>query len=266
MDIYSKEELEKQKKKRKNAKIAMIAVSAAAVVMCIVMACTVKPLNETSHKFWASAALSLAACFDVYVSSFVLPYLDPESSSKRSKFRRVLRNIFRQLLLYLSCIILSTVAVTFVFNCITDTVPAKKVTIFADVPSMNSQELEEELNKDLPEGIKMVKAHPFSYTMFGLASDDSSDIYIVEKSSIEKYIEHFAPVSEFLEPRDVFKYYEHDGTAYGIQVYGDAARCAAGYMDYEEGGEYYLFFGRLSVHPGRDGAAAYIAERLLMLK
>ena len=85
MDIYSKEELEKQKKKRKNAKIAMIAVSAAAVVMCIVMACTVKPINETSHKFWASAALSLAACFDVYICSFVLPYLDPESSSKRSK-------------------------------------------------------------------------------------------------------------------------------------------------------------------------------------
>ena len=65
MEIYSEEELKRQKLIRKRARIAMAAVSAAAVIVCVVMFCTVTPFNEGSCRTWAVAALSVAALRDI---------------------------------------------------------------------------------------------------------------------------------------------------------------------------------------------------------
>ena len=224
MEIYTKEELERQKKIKKRAKAAMIIVSAAVLAFCLVMFCTVDPLNEASHRAWTIAAVSAAACFDVYVCSFVLPYLRPDavSGKKTGKAGRTLRNILRQLLLYVLCVILSAIAVTFIFGRITDTVPAKKVTVYADVRSIRSAELETVLGEDLPEGIKMVKVHSFEYELFGF-SGGGADIFIVEKSRAEDFIGNFAPLYDFLAPRDIFKIYEYDGTAYGVLIHSGSA-------------------------------------------
>ena len=268
MEIYSKEELDRQREERKRAKIVMAAVTAAAVIFCVVMLCVVTPLNEKLCRALAIAAAALAGCVDIYIVGFILPYIRPDSFYKpgTGKVKRVLKNILRQLLLYIMWSIIAGLAVSFIFNQVTDTVPAKKVTIFADVPSMSSAELEAELGKDLPEGIKMVKAHTFSYSMFGMAGDNQSDIFIVKKSDVEEYIENFAPLSGFLAPRDIYQYYMHDGVPYGVLVKSSGPGIAASYIEYEEGEEYYMFFGKLSPHPGTDGAAAYIAKRLFLLK
>ena len=267
MEIYSEEELKRQKLIRKRARMAMAAVSAAAVIVCVVMFCTVTPFNEGSCRTWAVAALSVAACFDVYVGSFVLPYLKPQPSGKsRSKAGRVAGNLLRQLLLYILCVLFAAIFTTFVFGRIRDTVPEKKISIFADVPAVKSAELEVLFSEDLPEGIKMVKVRTFDYDYFGFAGGNEADIYIVEEANAEKYLEHFAPVSEFLPPRSIYQYYIHDGEPYGVLVKGGGNACAAQYVDYQEGRDYYLFFGKQSRHPGQDGAAAYIAERLMMLR
>ena len=268
MEIYSEEELKRQKLRRKRAKIAAAAVSGAALVICVVSFCVVTPLNEKACRAAAIIAASAASCFDVYVCGYVLPYIRPDQFGKQPKTKggKVARNLGRQLLLYLLCIILSAIVTTFIFGRITDAVPAKKVSVFAEVSSIKSAELETELNEDLPEGIRMVKVRTFDYDLFGFAGGNEADIFIVKKSDAEEYMEHFAPVSEFLAPRDIFQYYMHDGVPYGVLVKGSGPGAAASYIEYEEDGEYYMFFGKLSAHPGTDGAAAYIAERLLLLK
>ena len=267
MEIYSEEELKRQKLIRKRAKTAMAAVSAAAVVVCVVMFCMVTPFNERPCRICAAAALSLAACFDVYVCGYVLPYIRPDAYGKpRSKTGKVVRNLLRQLLLYLLCIVLAAIFTTFVFGRIRDTVPEKKVSVFADVPAVKSAELEVLFSEDLPEGIKMVKVHTFDYDVLGFAGGNEADIFIVEAANAEKYMEHFAPVSEFLPPRSIYQYYIHDGTPYGILIKGGGNASAAQYIEYQEGRDYYLFFGKQSHHPGQDGAAAKTAERLMLLR
>ena len=267
MEIYSEEELKRQKLIRKRAKKAMAAVSAVAVIVCVVMFCVVTPFNERPCRICAAAARAVAACFDVYVSGYVLPYIRPDAYGKpKSKAGKVARNLLRQLLLYLLCIILSAIFTTFVFGRIRDTVPAKKISIFADVPSVKNAELEVLFSEDLPEGIKMVKAHTFDYDVLGFAGGSEADIFIVEASDAEKYLEHFAPVSEFLPPRSVYQYYVHGGVPYGVLIKGGGNASASDYIDYQEGRDYYLFFGNKSLHPGQDGAAAYIAERLMTLR
>ncbi|MBQ1712224.1 MAG: hypothetical protein II024_03230, partial [Firmicutes bacterium] len=92
------------------------------------------------------------------------------------------------------------------------------------------------------------------------------DIFIVEAANAEKYMEHFAPVSEFLPPHSIYQYYVHGRVPYGVLIKGGGNASASDYIDYQEGRDYYLFFGNKSLHPGQDGAAAYIAERLMTLR
>lgn len=246
MEIYSREELDKQKIRKKRAKIIMAAVSFAALAVCVVLFCIVEPLNEKTCRIWAVVAASAAACFDMYVVGFVLPYLKPDAFAKsRSKAGRVLRNILRQLLLYLLCIILAAVFTTFIFNRITDTTADKKVSVFIDSSSIKSAEMENELDKDLPEGIKLVKVHSFDYDFFGFSGADEADIYIVRGSRVQELSDHLVPGA--------------------VPVYGNGAEAAASYIEYDEGEEYYLFLGKKSAHL-EDGAAGYIVERLLRLK
>ena len=268
MEIYSEEELKRQKARKKRAKIAMAAVSGAALIVCVVLFCVVTPLNEKTCRAAAIVIASAAACFDVYVCGYVLPYIRPDQFGKQpgSKAGKVARNILRQLLLYLLCIILSAIFTTFIFNRITDTVPEKKVSVFAEVRSVKSAELEMALDRDLPEGIKMVKVRTFDYDLFGFAGSSGADIFIVEESRAEEYMEHFAPAAEFLEPRDIFKYYMHDGEPYGVLIHSGAVGGASEYFAYEDGKDYYMFFGNASAHPGTDGAASYVADQLLKMK
>ncbi len=273
MDIYSREEIAEQKDMRKHAKTAMVIVSAVAVVFCIVLMCLVNPVRSMRFRVFASVALSVAGCFDIYMMSFVLPYMRPRPKKRTpaGKVLKVLSNILHQLHIYVIWIILAVMLASFLFNLVTDTTAAKKVTIFVDVETLREAELETMLNNDLPEGIKMTKVHPFTYSVFGMNTVGGDDIYIVKESDIEKYLEGFAPLSEFIDVPEGRSVYISEGIAYGIFYRPDASQMGP-VLDYDDvlidwdpKENYYLFFGKNGLHPGKDGAAAYIARKLLAI-
>ncbi|MBQ9890263.1 MAG: hypothetical protein IJM39_02530 [Firmicutes bacterium] len=255
MEMYSREEIAGQKNLRKRAKLAAVIISVLAAVVCVVLLITVKPLNETLFRVIASAAAAVAGCFDIYIASFVMPYMRPKPRQRKTggKILHVLGNILRQTHMYIIWILLSAVLVSFLFNLATDTSRAKKVTVYVDAPDVASAQVETRLNADLPEGIKMTKVHTFSYHTFGMGNLGADDIYLVKEENTEQYAEGFAPLEGYYQFRSIDHYWVKDGVVYGVL------------MEFE-GEEYYLFFGKDCVHPGKDGAAAYIAERLMERK
>ena len=80
---------------------------------------------------------------------------------------QVLKNIWSQLHRWVFWALLSTVFWGWIFTMVTDTVPEKKVTVYVLTEECRSTELALQLEEDRPEGIKMIKVHPFSYAAFG---------------------------------------------------------------------------------------------------
>ena len=266
--MYTSDEISGQKELRRHARIAMAAVSGAAVLVCAVLLIAVRPVNDTLFRVIATAAVVLAGCFDIYMASYVLPYMRPRPKKRSLPGRagHVAGNILRQLHMYIIWGIVAGIFVSFLFNLRTDTVPLKKVTVWVDVADVQSEYFETELDRHLPEGIKLVKVHSTSYSLFGLEQIGSDDIYILPEDSAEAYLQGFAPLSEFAEIGDDLFYKDND--AYGILVCSaDGERCAAGkYIEYRQGRNYYLFFGKDSLHKGPAGAAVQIARDLLGLE
>ena len=296
MEIYTREEIAEQKNLRKKARLAAVVISAAAFLLCLVLLILVKPLNEKSFRIAACIAAALAGCFDIYIASFIMPYMRPKPVRRKTggKVLHVLGNIVRQTHMYIIWILLSAVLVSFLFNLATDTRPAKKVTIYADVESIRQPELETVLGENLPEGIRMVKVRTFSYHTFGMGKLGADDIYIVSADNMEQYAEGFAAAEDFLgkektaelveaaqlrlrdgqvQVKSPGSFYGKDGKLCGILIYYYPA-CESGaaseYIDYSKSGadavSYYLCFGKDSLHPGKDGAAADAAAKLLQLK
>ena len=271
MDIYSSDEIAKQKIIRRRARLAMALVSAAAVIFCAVLMCCVDPLRAPLFRFMASAAIAAAGCFDIYILTYVFPYTRPRPKKRNAGgwILKILSNIFHQLHMYCIWIILSAMLVFFLFNCVTDTSASKKVTVFIDVEKLSEAELEVQLNKDLPAGIKMTKVHSFTYSVFGMNEVGNDDIYIVKESDIERFIEGFAPLDGFLDVRDDRPVYSSGGTVYGILYRPDEAQMGPIFdrdyklIEWDPSASYYLFFGKNGLHQGRDGAAAYIAKKML---
>ena len=79
---------------------------------------------------------------------------------------RVLRHIFSRFYAYVLWFFFAFLICGLVFSRLGDTDAAHKVTLFADVPSMRDVELAAALEEELPEGVRMIKVHPFSYAMF----------------------------------------------------------------------------------------------------
>ena len=160
-----------------------------------------------------------------------------------------------------------------IFSLITDTAPAKKISLYVDGTVSRPVELAAMLEEILPEGIRMVKVHPFSYAMMDSESIRRADLFILPEQEIDVYREWLAPLPEDLspEPQGLLV---RDSIPLGIPVYdAEAALCAAGScISYAESGypdqTWYLCFGSQSLHtPGVPGAldstAVMIAESLI---
>ncbi len=184
---------------------------------------------------------------------------------------RHLKAFFSSVPKYLLWAVLSTLFWLWIFTILNDAPAEKKVTLYADVPVLADPGLSVCLEQDLPEGIRMVRAHSFSYVMFGDAALTGADIFIVKGSDAERYRESFAPLPEAFAKRypDALSV---NGSPSGIRVFdaetGTGAACS--YITYAEPGtaaeDYYLFFGAESLHCGRQDTAAYrIAELFLQL-
>ncbi len=176
---------------------------------------------------------------------------------------KILKNIWSQLHLYLLWLLASALIWGLVFSFVTDAPPEKKVTVFIDTEACRDQALREELEKTLPEGIRMIQVHPFSYAMFNEQTLLDADIFIVPEANVGPYHESFLPAPEGIGA---------EGPRGGIPVYDAASGrgAAAAYIRYEPGEDYYLFFGVNSLHAaslsGRgDDAALAVADALLRL-
>ena len=183
------------------------------------------------------------------------------------RVRRLLSSIPK----YLLWAVLSTLFWMWIFTLITNTSADKKVVLYADVPAVADPELAIELEKSMPEGIKMVKAHAFSYLAFIDAEIAGGDIYIVRGSDISSYAEDLLPLPEIYAAKGETA--GHQGVTYGLKIYDAASDtgAASSYITYT-GGErktedFYLCFGISSIHCGElDEAAFVIADALLSLK
>ena len=108
---------------------------------------------------------------------------------------RVLRRIFSRLYVYILWCFLAFLAVGLLFSRIDDTDAARKVTLFADVPAVEDAALASYLEEVMPEGIRMIKVHPFSYAMFDSDNLLSADLYIVPASHVEDYAGSFRSIA-----------------------------------------------------------------------
>lgn len=180
---------------------------------------------------------------------------------------RVLKNIVTQLHRWVFWALLSAVFWAWIFTLLTDTVPAKKVTLFVQVEECRAEELALRLEEELPEGIKMVKVHPFSYILFDNGELQVADLYVVRASEMESLLTDFVPLGEEDWDSGGREPYVSDGKIYGVKIWDASGKGSAGdYLGYEPGEDYYLCMNADSPHLGNgDGAALRIAEALLKL-
>lgn len=183
----------------------------------------------------------------------------------------VFRKFTSGLLIYLTFLVLSTIVWGWLFSIVTDTTPEKKITVYFDCEVRDTQ-LAAFLEEELPEGIRMVKVHSFSYAFFDVNALESGDIFIVAKSAAGNYRDSFAPL-EGIEGTVL----SIEGVPSGVRIF-DAKKGSGGADQYaayvNEAGapeDFYLFFGAKSIHYAKnenavDNAALLVAKRLLELK
>ena len=184
------------------------------------------------------------------------------------KFRRFL-SLIPALVLWL---MLSVLVWGFVFTRITDTAPARKLTLFIDTQVTDATALAVRLEEAISGNIRMVKVHPFTYAMLDGEQLKAADLFIIRADHMEIYGDWLTPLPE--EMWGSGTEYVRDGAAWGILAF-DAEKktgIASGCINYLPPGEpeygYYLCFGSQSLHlQGKSNAvdnAAADAARLLL--
>lgn len=154
----------------------------------------------------------------------------------------------------------------FVFSFLTDTTPAKKLSVYISAENVDGTELAARLeDSGLPDGIRMVKARSFSYAAFSDGDLQTADLYVVKASEAAEWRDSFLPLPDGLAG-DL----NLGDSVCGIRVYD--AESGTGLFDdligYAVPGvpaeDYYLFFGAGSQHTGSgDGGALWLAQRFL---
>ena len=182
---------------------------------------------------------------------------------------RVLRSIFSRFYLYVLWAFLAVLLFGSIFNRLTDTDPAHKVTLFADVPAVSDRELAWELEQSAPEGIRMVQVHPFSYAMFDAENLLSADLYIIPESHAEDYASSFRSLEG--AGFDPAGGYIREGELWGLKVWDHESGqgVAAAFIQYPNE-DCWLFVNARSGHirtlsGDGDDAALEIAKALLEL-
>ncbi|MBQ1684006.1 MAG: hypothetical protein II072_00635 [Clostridia bacterium] len=191
---------------------------------------------------------------------------------------RVIRKILSNLHRYVLWLLVSVLLWSWVFTFLNDTTAKRKVMLFVNVPAVDDAALEKALSAELPDGIKMIKVHPFEYAAFLADEADNADMYILSASDLAKNFDRLQVV-----PEDAFEgraLFTDGGEVYGVCVYdAESGKGAAqSFLDFvDQSGEhlypnenYYLCFNKKSMHigvwnDGRDSAAVSIAEKLLTL-
>lgn len=182
----------------------------------------------------------------------------------------MLKRILSQLHRYALLAMASFIFWGWIFTLLTDTVPARKIVIYSDIPQMDESALTAELEKDLPDGIRMIRVHPFTYAMFDTSEPLSADLYILSGTDIGILLDQLCAIPDEAEG------FVSDGTLYGYLLHdaGGSFSRLDSFCSYEKPGEaednYYLCFNKDSLHLGSwngsaDDAAVMVADRILAM-
>ena len=170
----------------------------------------------------------------------------------------MIKRILSRFHVYLLWALLSVFLWGYLFSFLTDTSPAKKLTLYISAEQVEDVELAARMEEyGLPDGIRMIKVHPFSYAMFSDQDLLSADLYVVKASEAAGWRDSFRPL-----PDGIAGDFDLGDGISGIRVY-DAAT-GTGVFDeligYTVPGapaeDYYLFFGAQSQHTEVGGGAA----------
>ena len=170
------------------------------------------------------------------------------AAGRGSRLRMICRRAGYLLPLFIVWMLLVIVIGGFVFSRLTEAKPKNKLVIYADCEVRQSAELADRLEKELEDPIHLVQVRSFDYAMFQESGINGADIYIVPASRAAEYREAFAPLPE--EMTEEAECLLLDGVPCGVPFHAPEAgsRCAAEYFLYEDGEEYYLFFGSNAPH------------------
>ena len=211
---------------------------------------------------------------------------------------RFIKNVFSQLHSFVLWLMFSAVFWGWIFTIVTDAPAEEKVTVYCYVSEIRDKDLAVALEENRPEGIRMIKVHPFDYVMMNIERMEDGDIFILPESQIETYSELLAGADSGAAAGNMDSAgmagdtdsgsmsdggagsSSTDGSAEssgmdssmaggrvnssgGFRIYDAAAGCggAAQYIGYK-GEDYYLFLGARSAHL-EDGKALEIARRLM---
>lgn len=171
---------------------------------------------------------------------------------------KILRAIWSKLHVYVMWLLASAIFWGWIFSLVSEVPAAERVTLFVYAAECRETELDLELEKSRPEGIRQVRAHLFSYAVFGEDELLHADLYVLPAAEAAKMPDAFRPLPESLAQREGVL--ALGGTACGLPV----GQAAASFVSYPPDADYYLFFGAESVHAS-DGKAIGVAEAFLLL-
>ena len=179
-----------------------------------------------------------------------------------------LKNIWTQLHRFVFWALISAIFWGWIFTLIDNGTPAHKVTVYVHTELCQDEALALKLEEDLPEGIRKVKVHPFSYAVFGTQDLENADVFVLPAEDLETMPESFAPLENETWDFGGRELYRMNGHDVGVKIYDAASQqgAAAAYLGYRPDTDYYLVFNAASAHlSAGDGGALRIAEALLKL-
>lgn len=196
---------------------------------------------------------------------------------------RVFRNILSQLHTFTLWLLFCAMFWSWIFaNYINDTDRAHKITLYADVYTVDARDLTLRLEENLPKGIKMIKVSDVSFS--GMIDNSAGDLYIIGETKLKQVMEEapeaLMPLSaaEGFAVPDGFEVFEHEGKCYGIRIYDPVTKTgtARQYIGYAQADSisdeaFYLCFDAHSIHltgleDAIDNAAWEVAVDFLTLR
>ncbi len=176
--------------------------------------------------------------------------------------RRALRVCTRAVLCLLGC----TVLWGFVFSHLTGAPAEQKVTLYIHSVRVDTWGLSAVLEQDLPQGVRMVQARPFTYAMMDQEGLEKADLYVVSEEDVNTYIDWFAPLPQEWADREGC--FVDQGVPMGVPADGAAGQYVTYLSPEGNGGAFYLFFGKNSAHDPQTGdpAALLTAEAFLRME
>ena len=157
---------------------------------------------------------------------------------------------------------------SWIFTFLTDTDPAHKLALFAEMEVASQDELALALEDGTGPGIRMVKVHPFTYAMLDGDQLRNADLFIVTASGMDEYKDWFRPLpGDLAAGREL---YLSEDKALGVRVWNarTGLGIAADWLRYPAGEDCYLCLGSQSLHvegssSALDNEAAEAALRFL---